>query len=336
MSTANDRMRRKIMGHIVSQAIHAVSQLGVPDLLAKNPVSLPELAAATGSHMDALQRFMRVLSAEGVFDEPYPDTFTLTEMGELLRTDVDGSLKNLSSLMAGEAYHAWSEAGHSLLTGKPAFDHAYGLPYFDWLAKNPEAAQNFHQGQAGLVKMRLIPLLEREWGPNDEVVDVGGGNGTLLISLLKENEGMRGIVFDLPQALDQTQQALANAGLTDRAVCLAGDFFTSVPAGADVYVLSQILHDWDDQNAASILKQCHAAMTPKSRLLILDQVLPKHDRLHPPAHPSALLDLHMLILLGGRERSEDSWNILLNECGFRVTSEIKKGPRSSLIEVAAA
>ncbi|MER7820081.1 methyltransferase [Streptomyces sp. NPDC096153] len=324
----NQALRKKIMGHIVSQAIHAVTLLKVPDALAGQPLHLDQLAAATGADADALHRFMRVLVAEGVFCEPQAGTYALTDMGELLRTDTPGSLSHLSTLMAGEAYEAWGAAVHSLRTGRPTFDHLYGAPYFEWLAQNPRASRAFHDGQAGLVQMRLLPLLNRDWTSIGTVADIGGGNGTLMMTLLEQNPHLSGVVFDLPQALDQAEEAIADAGLGGRAACAAGDFFKAIPPGSDVYVLSQILHDWDDERAAQILQSCRAAAGPGSRLLILDQVLP-HDS---GSQPAALLDLHMLILLGGRERTEAAWKDLIERCGFRVVRDIEHGPRSSLIE----
>ncbi|MFJ1846224.1 MULTISPECIES: methyltransferase [unclassified Streptomyces] len=325
----NHELRQKIMGYIVSQAIHAICELGIPDLLARRPHRIDELAAGTGADPDALHRFLRVLAAEGILTEEQPGTFALTDMGSLLRTDVPGSLAHLSSLMAGEAYRAWGAATHSLRTGSPGFEHVYGSPYFEWLAHNPEAARTFNEGQAGLVALRLLPLLEWDWSEVGTVVDVGGGNGALLSDLLRGNDRLKGVILDLPHVLEETRRVLADAGLDGRADCVGGSFFDRVPSGGDVYVLAQILHDWDDEQAVRILASCRRAMGEHGRLLILEQVVPDDGS----RHPAALLDLHMLVLLGGRERTESQWRALLDRGGFD-TSAITRGARAALIEAA--
>ncbi|GII52753.1 methyltransferase [Planotetraspora thailandica] len=323
----NALLRRKIMGYIVSQAIFSVSRVGVPDLLADGPRPLPELAAEAGVDMGALGRFLRVLAAEGVFAETTPDVFGLTPMGELLRTDVPGSLSHLAELMDGEAYQAWSGAVHSLGTGEPGFDQVYGMPYFSWLAENAEAAERFDRAQAGLVRLRLLPLLDRDWSGVRTVVDVGGGNGVLMATLLEKFPELTGVVFDLPHVLAGSEPVLEKAGVADRVRLHGGDFFTSVPAGGDVYVLSQILHDWNDEQATAILRRLREAMPSGGRLLILEQVLPETSE----PDPATLLDLHMLVLLGGRERTEKDWRELLAGGGFSL-SGLVRGPRSALLE----
>lgn len=322
---ANALVRQKIMGYIVSRAVCAVTELGVPDRLADGPRGLVELADAVGAQADALGRFLRVLVAEGLFTEPAPDVYGLTHAGELLRSDVPGSLRHFVDLMAGEAYAAWGDATYSVRTGKPAFDHVFGQPYFSWLDDRPDAADRFNRAQAGLVELRLLPLLDWEWQEVSSVVDVGGGNGVLLAGLLDRHAHLRGAVFDLPQVIEAAGADLGRFG--SRAEQVAGDFFASVPAGAEVYVLSQILHDWDDEDAAKILQRCREAMPPAGRLLLLEQVLADT----PDSSPTAMLDLHMLVLLGGRERTRSQWTALLAASGFALDA-IRSGPRSTLIE----
>jgi SAM-dependent methyltransferase len=323
----NPALRRKIMGYIVSQAIFSVSRLGIPDMLAGGSRRLPDLAAAAGADVTSLGRFLRVLVTEGILSEVSPDVFALTEMGDLLRTDVPDSLSQLAELMDHEAYQAWSGAIHSVRTGKPSFDEVYGAPYFAWLARNPDAAERFDRGQAGLVGLRLAPLLNRDWTGVREVVDVGGGNGVLLATLLSAVPGLTGVLFDLPHVLAGAAPVLDEAGVTDRVRTHGGDFFVEMPAGADAYVLSQVLHDWDDDQAASILATCRRAMPPDGRLLILEHVLPETTE----PDPALLLDLHMLVLLGGRERTETAWRSLLARGGFTVRG-VHHGSRSALIE----
>ncbi len=331
LQAENAELRRKISGFIVSQAIYAIGQLGVADLLADGPLTVEELAAATSVDADALQRFLRALAAEDMFVEEPAGTFALTRLGGLMRSDAPGSLRHFSALMAEEAYVAWSEALHSLRTGKPAFEEVYGKPHFEWLADHPEASEKFNRAQAGLVTLRLLPLLERPWEDIGTVVDVGGGNGVLLTELLGRNEHLEGIVFDLPHVVAEAEQTLAEGGVADRATCVGGDFFDRIPAGRDVYVLAQILHDWSDDEAVAILKRCRDAIPDGGRLLIVEHVVPAGNA----PHPAKLLDLHMLVLLGGRERTENQWAELLTSGGFELVA-VTQGPRSALLEARPA
>lgn len=323
----NECLRGKIMGYLVSRSIAAVCELGIPDRLADGPVPASTLAPAVGAHPGALSRFLRVLAAEGLFDEVEPDVFALTPLGALLRADTPGSLRHLVELMGGEAYEVWGAAEHSLRTGDAAFPQVHGQPYFEWLAAHPDAALRFDEGQAGLVELRQIPLLDRDWSGMTTVVDVGGGNGALMCRLLAGNPHLSGTVFDRPQVVAAAAPALAGFGVTGRSSVAEGDFFDRVPPGADAYVLSQILHDWPDREAARILHTCREAMHARSRLLLVEQVLPEGAG----SSAAALLDLHMLVLLGGQERTRAQWEHLLSQAGFRLES-VTEGPRSSVLE----
>jgi len=328
---ANVELRRKMMGFIVSRAIHAVTEAGVVDALAAGPLPVDAVAAATDTHADALRRFLRVLAAEGLFAEGPADTFALTDQGALLRADAPGSLRHFATLMAGEAYQVWELAAHSLCTGESAFPRRFGQPLFDWLAERPDKAAEFDAAQAGLVEVRLLPLLDRDWTGVSTVVDVGGGNGSLLARLLACHPHLRGTLLDQPHVADAARATLAAAGVDGRCRIVSGDFFAGVPAGLDAYVLSQILHDWDDERAGRILARCREAMPPRARLLVVEQAIVEDGQ----PHPARLLDLHMLVLLGGRERTEAGWRALLGAAGFIVT-DISHHARSSLIEARPA
>ncbi|MCW2877866.1 MAG: putative O-methyltransferase [Sphaerisporangium sp.] len=323
----NSLLRRKVMGYIVSQAMFAVTELDVVEHLAEGALDVGELARRTGADQDSLHRFLRVLTAEGLFTEDPSGTFALTPLGALLRRDIPGSLRHFVTLMGGEAYQAWSAAVHSLRTGLPAFDVVFGKPMFDWLGDNPDASVVFNEAQAGLVALRLLPLVERDWSGVGTVVDVGGGNGRLLGTLLSRHEHLSGVLFDLPHVVDEAGTAPHLDDVRERLRVAGGSFFSAVPEGGDAYVLAQILHDWDDGKAVEILRRCHDAMDAEARLLILEQVVPEDDE----PHPAKLLDLHMLVLLGGRERGENSWRRLLAESGFELVG-IDHSARSSLIE----
>jgi SAM-dependent methyltransferase len=323
---AEAQLRRKIMGYIVTQAIHAVVELGVIDHLAGGPRPVTELTTATGTNPDALHRYLRALAGEGLFREHPPGTFALTTMGGLLRSDTPGSLRHLVALMVDEPYEAWALAGYTLLTGRPAFDQAFGEPFFAWLAQHPLRAAEFDAAQAALAERRMAPLLDRDWTGVSTVVDVGGGNGTLLARLLQRHHHLRGVLVDLAHVVTRAHEVLAAAGVQDRCRCVPGDFFADIPRG-DVYVLAQVLHDWDDDRAGDILRRCRTAMPDHARLVILEQVVPEDNR----PHPAKLLDLHMLLLLGGRERTQTQWQALLATAGFTI-EQISRSARSALIE----
>lgn len=317
-------LRPKIMGFIVSQAIFAVTKLGVVEALRAAPATAHSLATRTGTDADALARFLRLLATEGLLTEDRDGVFALTDLGALLAPD--GSLHHLATHLSDEVYRAWSAATHSLRTGKPAFDEVFGDSWFGWLANRPAESEAFNATQAALVTQRAHALLSRDWSDVNTVVDIGGGNGTLITALLRANPHLQGTLFDQPQVV---AQASFPPDTAPRCTAVPGDFFTSpLPPAQDRYLISQILHDWPDEAAGRILSNIREAMRPNARLLILDQVLP--DTTTQP-HPGRLLDLNMLILLGGRERSTSDWTSLLTTSGFTLT-HITPGPRSSLIE----
>lgn len=316
------RLRHKIMAFVVSQAIFAVTEAGIVELLTAGPAEVGELARQAAVDRDALGRLLRVLVTEGLFIEDPPGTVALTQMGAQLQQDRPGSLCHLVTLMAGEAYQAWGMAAHTLRTGAPAFDVVFGRPMFDWLAAHPQKSAAFDAAQAGLLTMRAVPLVEWDWSGTRTVVDVGGGNGALLATLLARHPHLRGILFDLPHVTKE-------ADLPDRCSLVSGDFFTEVPSGGDVYVLVQVLHCWDDHDAVRILRQIAAAMPAHGKLLLVERVIPD-DNLR---HPAKLLDLHMLVVLGGRERTNSDWRELLAAGGFELL-EVQCAARSSLLVAA--
>ncbi|MFE7675712.1 methyltransferase [Streptomyces albidoflavus] len=323
---ANQELRRKIMGYIVSQSIFTVNDLRIADRFDGRPRHIADLAQECGVDADALHRTLRVLAAEGLFQEGPVGTFRLAALGDLLCTDTPGSLHEFANLMGGEAYRVWADSAHSVRTGKPAFDLVHGRPHFDWLAEHADAARDFNRAQASLVTQRLLPLLECDWNDVKTVVDIGGGNGTLLSTLLVQESHLEGVLFDLPHVVTDAEMRLAESGVRNRTRVMGGDFFVEVPEGGDVYVLAQILHDWNEEKALGILRSCRRALPPHGRLLILEQVIPEDNE----PHAAKLLDLHMLVLLGGRERTETNWRSLLKKSGLRLNS-IEHGDRSSLM-----
>lgn len=297
-------------GGLVVQALRVAAELGVADELADGPRPIGELARRTGANEDVLRRVMRALASDGVFSEGEPDVFSNTEESELLRRGTQWSA--FAHFFGGVWNAALLEAPHAVRTGEETFGRVFGTGWWEWLTARPEETALFDRAMQGGAERRVESLAEVPW--NDEtVVDVGGGNGTLLIELLRHNESLRGIVFDLPEVAREAEERVAAAGLADRIDVVGGNMFDPVPVG-DAYVLAVVLHDWDDDAAARILAQVRAAAPAHARVLIADAVIPPGN----DPHGAKWLDLLMLALNRGRERTEDEWRALLERSGFRI------------------
>jgi hypothetical protein len=298
VSAPDETLWNLLRGPITARATAIVSDLRVPDALAEGPRPVDEVAREVGADPETLYRLLRALASDGVFAEDEPRVFRNTEASELLRT----GWGNFAHLFGGVFYRGLADLDAS---GESRFEHSFGTDYWSWLKANPEERAAFdramEQGKENRIK-RLDPV---DWRGDETVVDVGGGNGSLLIELLKRQPNLRGIVFDLPETVRD------DGALGDRIEFVAGSFFKSVPEG-DVYILGTILHDWGDEPATKILQTIRASARDDSRLLILDAVVPAGN----DAGGGKWLDLLMLALLGGKERNEAQWRGLLSAGGF--------------------
>jgi hypothetical protein len=319
-------LAQRIMGFLVSQAIYTAARLGIPDLLAAGPRPPDELAQAAGADPDALYRLLRMLAGHGIFVEQADGSFANSEQSELLR-DEPGSFRDFALVFGEEFYPAFGSLADAVESGEPAFDAVFGTDYEGYLTANPEARTRFNRFMAG-GKETLADLLAADaWHGGETVVDVGGGNGALLVALLQRRQGLRAIVFDLPAVAAEAEEQIRAAGLSDRCDAVGGSFFESVPAGCDVYLLSSILHGWDDERATEILRVVRRAIPSRGRLLVVDGVVA------PPNEPGEkLMDLLMLSL-GGRGRTEDEWRTLLSQGGFELTG-LRPGPFRSILDAA--
>ena len=329
MEDASRHVMQLLSGYMVTQSIRAVVEAGVPDALADGPLDLATLAERTKTNADALRRVIRALASVGLFQETSPSKFALTSAGQLLRSGVRGSMRDTALFFGGDMYDAWSHIGHSLRTGETAANLAFGAEHFEYMARAPEAAALFDRAMQGGLSARLPVLEARAWDTVKTVVDVGGGNGTLLAALLSAHPHLQGVLFDLPHVADRGRERLAAEGLAARCRVVGGDFFDAVPEGGDVYVLARVLHDWDDARAVRILQTCRAAMRPDAVLFVLDDVVPEGDT----PHPSKWIDLQMLVVTGGRERSRAEWETLLAAGGFRAQRFLERG-RGMAVEAA--
>jgi SAM-dependent methyltransferase len=299
-----------------ARVCYAAVKLRIPDLLAKGPRTSDELAHETGAHPRALYRLLRALSVVGLVDETPGQTFSLTDLGAALRSDVPGSMRSWVEF-CGDPYYlqAWAQILHSVQTGRPAFDHVHGKPFFDYLAAHPAESHVFDNAMTSLTSNDAPEIVAAyDFRPFERVIDVGGGKGTLLLEILQANERAVGVLFDQPHVTEGIAERIAELGLTGRCTVESGDFFTQVPTGGDAYVLKFILHDWDDSNCARILSSCRRAIAPGGKLLAIETLVP------PPGVPghSKLDDIEMMVLLGSQERTEEEYGALLDSSSFRL------------------
>jgi len=305
--------RELVEGVRIARAVQVATQLGIPDLLADGPRSTADLAEATSTHEGALYRLLRALANRDLFEE-VDDGFALTARGRLLRADVPGSLRGWTLWHGSEwSLRAWAAFEHSVRTGEPAFAQAFGAPFFEYLAAHPAMASMFGAAMVSISGQMDVAVADAvDFGQFKVVADIGGGQGALLALLLRRHAGLRGILMDLPRVVASAPALLSEAGVEARVSIVGGDFFTEVPTGADAYVLKAILHDWRDDEATAILRRCRAAMSDPARLLIAGMVVP--DRGTPS--PIKEMDLQMLAMQTGRERTVEELERLLDEAGF--------------------
>jgi hypothetical protein len=328
-ASQHQQLDRMITGYWISQSIYAAAKFGIADHLKDGPKSVEELAEATSTDADALYRLLRALASVGVFAEGEPLQFSLTPLAEPLQSDVPGSKRALALMSGDEQFRAWSEIEYSIQTGKIAFEKVFGKPIFDYLGDNPEKARIFDAAMVGIHGRESNAVLDAyDLSAIDVVADIGGGNGSQITMVLEKHTNIKGILFDLPHVVDRAKERLSAAGLLDRCEVVGGNFFESVPAGADAYMMRHIIHDWDDEKSLTILRSCHAAMSAESKLLIVESVIP------PGNEPfgGKLLDLVMLLIPGGKERTEEEYRALLDKAGFELSQIVPTSTEISVIE----
>ena len=314
-------MRRLLFGHLLSRAICAAAVLRIPDLLANGPESLEVLAERSGADAPSLRRLLRALAVFGIFAERDDGNFELTPLAATLCSDARGSAGALAIMFAGEFGQAQHELLHTIRTGEASFEFLYGMKEFDYLAKNPETARVFNQAMTDLTAYAVDEILATvNFSPYRTIVDVGGGQGLLLRSILQAYPEASGILFDQPEVLEPAGQLIESAGLADRCAVVAGNFFDSVPAGGDLYVLKNVLHAWDDEGCLPILRNCRQAIAQNGTLMVLEHVMVERAVLDCDLQSTALADLHMFVITGeGRIRTEVDFARLLGAAGFRLT-----------------
>jgi hypothetical protein len=315
-------------GYWISQSLYAAAKLGLADLIDTGPKRPAELAQATGTLAGPLYRLLRALASVGVFREQPDGTFVHTPLSALLRSGPGGQ-RALAIMMGEEHYRAWGELLYSLRTGKPSFDHLFGKPIFDYLAEHPEQARTFDDAMTGVHGAETRLMLDAyDFSKFGTLVDVGGGNGSLLCEVLQRHPSLKGVLFDRADVVENARANLRRAELEQRCTAVAGSFFESVPEGGDAYLMRHIIHDWDDAQALTILRNCRRAMKPRAKLLLVESVIPSGN----DPFFGKLLDLTMLVLPGGQERTEAEYRRLFEAAGFRLARVVPTAQEVSVLE----
>ncbi len=317
---------------VVPRTICAAAQLGLADQLAAGPKSAAELAGPMRAHAPSLHRFMRALAGLGILTERREQRFALTPLGEALKTGAPGSAR-ATLLVADWWQSCFEHLVYSIQTGKAGFEKVHGMSLFEYLSKHPDSASLFSETMVGLHSQEPPAVAAAyDFSSFNTVVDVGGATGNMLAAILTRHEGPRGVLFDLPHVVTDAPALLAAKGISDRVTVEVGDFFKSVWAGGDAYVLSHILHDWSEDQCITILTHVRKAIKSGGRLLIVEMVLPAGDT----PHPGKMLDIGMLVVTGGQERTEAEYDLLLSKAGFRLTRVVPTNSAVSVVEAALA
>jgi O-methyltransferase domain/Dimerisation domain len=327
-------LRQLLDGYRVSQSLSVAARLGIADLLVDGPRSSDELAARTGADPSALYRLLRALATVGVVHEDDDRGFALTELGEGLRSDVEGSLAAWATFIGSPAHWAaWGDLAHSVQTGANAFQHVHGTDVWTHRSTRPEEGAMFDRAMMSLSGHGVRDAVANyDFGSFGTIVDVGGGTGTFLARILGTAPAARGVLFDLPHVVAGAPPVLAAAGVDDRCEVVGGSFFEDVPEGADAYVLRSVVHDWSDEDALRILAAVRRATPAHATVLIVERIVAAPNE----GSAAKWSDLNMLVSPGGLERTEDEFGALLGRAGFRPTRTVAAGPTHSFIEAQPA
>jgi hypothetical protein len=321
-------------GHYISRAIYVAARLNVADFLAGGPRTHDELAQATQTHAPSLRRLLRLLASAGVLAEQEDGRFALTPVGEWLRSDIPGSRRAWALLINGPMVEkTWGELLYSVRTGEVAFEHAFGMNAFEYMSRHPEELKTFNEAMTGVTTQTAVAVAAAyDFSSLQTLADVGGGHGVLLITILKANPKLHGVLFEQPHVAEGAKKQIEAAGLSGRCEIVGGDFLQSVPRGADGYMLKHVIHDWNDRDSATILSNCRKAMAPGGKLLLIESVAP--ERMEPTWSSQIIAgsDINMLVSIGGRERTEAEYRALYDAAGFRLTRVIPTQALPSVLE----
>ena len=325
-----------ILGYWISQLVYVAAQLDLADVLAKGPRTAESLAQQVGADPAALGRVLRALASVGVFEADARGRYRMTPLAETLRSDHPESLRDFARMMVADYnWHSWGDLLQSVRDGQPAFDRVHGMPFFEFLGRHPEKERVFAASMASISGAEN-PAIARAYpfGRLRRLVDVGGAHGHLLATILRRHPKLRGVLYDQPQVVAGAAERgfVGAADVRDRIEILGGDFFDSVPAGADGYLMKYILHDWDDERCVAILRRCRESMAPGGRVLAVDHVIPQGNGFDR----GKLMDLNMFVLLRGRERTKAEFADLFGAAGLELRRVIPTEATVQLLEAERA
>jgi SAM-dependent methyltransferase len=318
----------------LSRAVCVAAELGIADLLFDGPQTVDELAAATGTQPEPLFRLLRALASRGVFEQREDGRFAITALAEQLRRDAPGGSVYEYALYVGLplVQRPWEELLSTLQTGRPSFERVFEASLFDYLASDAAAGKRFNDAMSSHTTRDALAVVDAYDFQAGKVVDVAGGHGALIEAVVAATAGATGVLFDRPQVIEGARERLGQGAVADRCQLVSGDMFESVPSGGDVYMLKRTLHDWEDDRAAVVLENCRRAMNEGGRILVIEMVV------DPGAagHMAKFYDLMMLVMIGGRERTEAEFERLFASAGLRLIRTIATGSPLSVLEAAAA
>jgi hypothetical protein len=322
-------LKEIVYGFCLSQCVHVAATLGIADCLKDGPKTCAELAGLTGSHPAALCRLLRALASIGIFSEDEDGCFMLTPLAELLRTDTDASLHaGALHMLHPSSWAPWGQLLHSVRTGEPAFPKIFGEDAWAYRSRHPEISAIFDTMATVMSKQEAGVILSHlDLSNVGQIIDVGGGKGELIADILSHQTNLRGVLFDQPHVVAGADEVLQAAGVADRCRIEPGDFFIEVPKDGDMYLLKAVIHNWNNEAAIAILRNCRQAMSSHARMVLVESVF-------DPARPTVgnLMDLHMLVIHGGQERTPAEFGALLDASGFRLRNILKTAAGISLIE----
>ena len=324
------QMLQIISGFWVARCVYVVAKLGIADLIKHGPRSAEELAGATGVHAPSLFRVLRALAAVGVVARDNDNRFGITPLSETLCTDAPGSIRSFAMTELGEEhYPAWGELLYSVQTGKIAFDKAFGEPVWEFFSKHPENAQIFNDAMSAMTAAANEAIhAVYDFAGIKTIVDAGGGHGGLITGILDRNPEMHGILFDAPEVLAGAKAKETKSAVANRLKLVPGDFFKSLPEGGDAVVMKWIIHDWNDSQSVAIMRNCHRALPENGKLILVEAVVPETNE----PHFAKFIDLNMLVITGGRERTESEFRALYEAAGFKLVRIVPTESPFSVIE----
>ena len=324
------QLMQMLFGFAATRAIGVTAELHIADLLKDGAKTADELALQTGVHARSLYRVLRACASVGVYAEDSAKKFSLTPLAEPLLSDAPGSLRAFAEMISCDwQFQTWAELPYSVKTGKPSFDKVHGKSSFDYFWSNEKAGKVFNDAMTSNSAFSSFAVVNAyDFSSIKKLIDIGGGHGFLLASILAKNDNLKGVLYDMPAIVAEAEKLLKEHGVTQKCETVGGDFFNSVPAGGDGYIMKHIIHDWNDEQCITILENCRKAMADGGKVLVVEMVVPEGNE----PSPAKFLDLQMLQYLPGCERTEKEYEGLFDKAGLKLTRIIPTMSPFSIIE----